>query len=184
LTPLLRLAQRPASSIVFVALERFRLADVEIFLPAPAHTAGRGLKSTTFVPSCNAITALGTVSLTSTSPPGPSTMKRGRSNPAAYSSTEKPAGTLICASAGGARWLVRSGSVGLRQHYGRKEARREVISRVLGYHSTGCCMALPGSVNGRRGKNKLCRNGYGGIRSQHAFPQTNSRSRKRSHSRI
>src|SRR5436305_456418 len=43
---------------------------------------------------------LGTVSLTSTSPPGPSTMKRGRSNPAAYSFTEKPAGTLICAPAG------------------------------------------------------------------------------------
>src|SRR3954451_10108775 len=42
----------------------------------------------------------GMKSLTMTSPPGPSTMNRGRSKPEAYSSTEKPAGTLICAPAG------------------------------------------------------------------------------------
>src|SRR5579883_1729908 len=57
--------------------------------------------STFFAPLRIAITEpLGTVSLTITSPPGPSTMKRGRSKPEANSSTENPAGTLILAPAG------------------------------------------------------------------------------------
>src|SRR3954452_2098379 len=80
---------------------------------------------------------LGTVSLTNTSPDGPSTMKRGRSNPAAYSSTEKPAGTLIFAPAGRGI-IVGAFEMGgaCASIAGARETRARNSFMVLGYHST------------------------------------------------
>src|SRR3954452_18242565 len=77
---------------------------------------------------------LGTVSLTSTSPPAPSTMKRGRANPAAYSSTEKPAGTLIFAPAGRAT-MVGAFEIGgpCASSTAAREARAKNDFMGLGY---------------------------------------------------
>src|SRR5688572_30460197 len=68
-------------------------------------------------------------------------MKRGRVNPAAYSSTEKPAGTLICAPAGRG---TMAGAFGFGGACASNTAAREARARngfILGYHFTrGCRM--------------------------------------------
>src|SRR5258705_7766 len=70
-------------------------------------------------------------------------MKRGRANPAAYSSTAKPAGTLICAPAGRG---TMAGAFGFGGACASITAAREARARNdfmgLGYYFTrGCRMS-------------------------------------------